>query len=115
VRAAHLADQAAKALTKEGAVVAGKANAWLVVQEKSVRSLVALAARLRISPQQRFDRERAGTSAREGMPEAWYCSAPDERGLVFDPTDPEALLAGHRPATAKEFLASMKPGARRRN
>lgn len=67
-RAADLANRAAAELDKHGAVTDGKASAWLVVQEKSVRALTALAARLRICPQSRFDRTVAGTKARNSQP-----------------------------------------------
>jgi hypothetical protein len=33
----------------EGAVIDGKANAWLVVQEKCIRAMTALSMRLRLS------------------------------------------------------------------
>lgn len=62
------ARRAREALDKEGAVVNGRANPWLVVQEKSVRAMVALSARLRVCPQSRFDRLKAGTSARNQGP-----------------------------------------------
>jgi phage terminase small subunit len=67
-RAAVCCDEAAKAL-QEGAVVGGKASAWVSVQEKAQRALVALSARLRVCPQSRFDRLKAGTSARTGIPD----------------------------------------------
>jgi hypothetical protein len=47
-----LAERAAQELRK-GAVTAGKVSPWLVVQEKCVRSIVALSMRLRLSPQAR--------------------------------------------------------------
>ena len=50
-----LAEQAAVQLAQNGPVVEGKASAWLVVQEKAVRSVVALSMRLRLSPQSRVD------------------------------------------------------------
>jgi hypothetical protein len=50
-----LAAQAAVELATNGPVVEGKASAWLVVQEKAVRSVVALSMRLRLSPQSRVD------------------------------------------------------------
>lgn len=65
VRASAQADIAATALAESGAVVNGRASPWIVVQEKSVRSMVALAARLRLSPQSSFDRLRAGTHSRD--------------------------------------------------
>ena len=52
VESAALAEAAAIELRK-GAVVDGKASAWLVPQEKAVRALTALSARLRLSPQSR--------------------------------------------------------------
>lgn len=78
--AADLARQAQAQLDEHGAVVAGKANPWLVVQEKSVRSLVALAARLRLSPQSRFDRLVAATKSRPKGTRPWES----------DPADPLA-------------------------
>jgi phage terminase small subunit len=54
VESCALADQAAQELRK-GAVVNGKTNPWIVVQEKSVRAMVALSMRLRLSPQARHD------------------------------------------------------------
>jgi phage terminase small subunit len=54
-----LAGLAAEALTREGPVVAGRVNPWLVVAEKADRALVALSMRLRISPQARLRRETA--------------------------------------------------------
>ncbi|MGY8677105.1 hypothetical protein Q2941_04730 [Bradyrhizobium sp. UFLA05-153] len=47
-----LAERAAKEL-RGNAVVNGKASPWLVVQEKSLRAIVALSMRLRLSPQGR--------------------------------------------------------------
>src|SRR5262245_31690285 len=45
-----LAERAAKHLRKI-AVFDGKASAWIVVQEKAVRAMIALSMRLRLSPQ----------------------------------------------------------------
>ena len=63
-RALALADQAHQALEADGTVVDGKASPWVTVLEKQVRSIVALAARLRLCPQSRFDRTVAGSKAR---------------------------------------------------
>lgn len=61
--AAH--DHARTMLEKEGPVRPdGKSSAWLVVVEKEVRGVCALAARLRLAPQSRIDRTTAGTRAR---------------------------------------------------
>ncbi len=46
----------------------GKASPWLLLSEKAHRSVVALSARLRLAPQQRFDRKVAGTSTRSNRP-----------------------------------------------
>jgi phage terminase small subunit len=54
-----LAERAAKELRKNP-VVDGKASAWLAVQEKSVRALVSLSMRLRLSPQSRIDAKAIG-------------------------------------------------------
>lgn len=63
--ASELAERAQAALDEHGAVSeAGKTSPWLTVLEKSTRACVALAARLRICPQSRFDRLVAGTSSR---------------------------------------------------
>jgi len=64
VRAIAQADQAQRKLDAEGAVVDGKTSPWLVVQEKSIRAMVALSMRLRLSPQSRLDRAVAGTAAK---------------------------------------------------
>jgi phage terminase small subunit len=84
---ADLARQAQKHLDDDGAVVAGKASAWLTVLEKASRSCVALSARLRICPQSRFDRLVAGANSRP---------QPDR------PTDP--LLAGYEEDPAEQFF-----------
>ena len=47
-----LAQRAAKEL-RDKTVINGKASPWLVVQEKSLRAIVALSMRLRLSPQGR--------------------------------------------------------------
>lgn len=66
--AAVTAQKAAEMLELEGHVVGGRANPWLVVQEKAQRALVALSARLRVCPQSRFDRLKAGTASRRRGP-----------------------------------------------
>jgi phage terminase small subunit len=63
--AAATAQTAAGKLDQEGHVVGGRANPWLVVQEKAQRAMVALSARLRVCPQSRFDRLKAGTESRK--------------------------------------------------
>jgi phage terminase small subunit len=50
--AVDLAERAARELRKNP-VLNGKINPWIVVQEKSVRTIVALSLRLRLSPQAR--------------------------------------------------------------
>jgi hypothetical protein len=54
-----LAEQAAKHL-RRGAVKGGKSSAWLTVQEKSVRAMIALSMRLRLAPQSRIDAAKLG-------------------------------------------------------
>jgi phage terminase small subunit len=51
--ACALAELAAAELRREGAVLSGKVSPWVVVQEKTVRAVVALSMRLRLSPQAR--------------------------------------------------------------
>jgi phage terminase small subunit len=63
-RACDMANQADTRLTLDGAVIDGRASPWLAVQEKAQRAIVALCARLRLSPQSRFDRLKAGTTSR---------------------------------------------------
>ena len=48
-------------------VIGGRTSPWLVVQEKSIRAMVALAMRLRISPQARRE-----TPAAKGPPASVY-------------------------------------------
>lgn len=48
-----LAEEAARELRDGGAVLDGKPSPWITVQEKSVRAMVALTLRLRLSPQAR--------------------------------------------------------------
>jgi phage terminase small subunit len=76
VESAALAEKAAVELRK-GAVIDGKASPWLVVQEKCIRAVTALAARLRLSPQSRLDQRSA---AREQVPyrRPWLIGADDE-------------------------------------
>lgn len=81
-RATCLADQAAAALAAEGIVVNGKVSGWVAVQEKAQRGLVALSARLRICPQSRFDRTKAGVTARTGLPDGY---AQDDDDLLARP------------------------------
>jgi phage terminase small subunit len=64
VQAIVMAEDAHEALTREGAIVNGRPNAWHGVLAQQVKSMVAIAARLRLAPQARFDRTRAGTLAR---------------------------------------------------
>jgi phage terminase small subunit len=52
--------QAAHELREGGAVIGGRTNPWLVVQEKSVRAQVALSMRLRLAPQSRLKAEAVG-------------------------------------------------------
>jgi len=59
-----LAAEAAQHLDAEGPVVEGKPSAWLAVFERAAKVNVALCARLRLSPQSRFDRLVAGTNSR---------------------------------------------------
>jgi hypothetical protein len=59
VEADVLAERAAQELRDGGPVIGGKPNAWLFVQEKAVRALVAISMRLRLSPQSRLDPKTA--------------------------------------------------------
>ena len=59
VEADLMAEKAAAELRKHP-VVDGKPSAWLAVQEKSVRALVALSVRLRLGPLSRIDAKAMG-------------------------------------------------------
>jgi phage terminase small subunit len=105
-RAVDLAGKAAAELERDGAVVAGKANPWLVVQEKAQRALVALSARLRLCPQSRFDRLVAATTSRfQGGRKPWEWPPEDPRGP--DPLD-EFPVAGE-PSAEEKFMTTLRP------
>lgn len=70
--AVALARRAAAAIEAEGAVIGGKTSPWVVVQEKSVRSIVALSMRLRIAPQSRYDVRQASRNANDRSVVAGY-------------------------------------------
>jgi P27 family predicted phage terminase small subunit len=61
------AREAARYLREEGRVVGRHVSPWLIVQEKSCRAMLALATRLRISPQ-----SRARTKVKPGPPLSYY-------------------------------------------
>src|SRR5262245_16478073 len=67
-RAALLAERADRELRRSGPVVNGKASAWLLVQEKAVRAMVALSLRLRLSPSARTDPKTTGKRAHGPRP-----------------------------------------------
>jgi hypothetical protein len=50
-------------LQAEGYVLDGKPNPWINIWEKSTRASVALAAKLRLAPQQRHDAKHAAREA----------------------------------------------------
>jgi hypothetical protein len=52
VQAIDLAERAARELRRTP-VLDGKVNPWIIVQEKAVRTIVALSMRRRLSPQAR--------------------------------------------------------------
>jgi phage terminase small subunit len=52
-------ERAVMALRREGEVVNGRPSPWIVVQEKAVRAMTALAMRLRLSPQARREQAQA--------------------------------------------------------
>jgi hypothetical protein len=70
VEAAALSDQAAEQLHL-GAVINGKPSPWITVQEKSVRAMVALSMRLRLSPQSRIDAKTLGRQEVRQGPAPW--------------------------------------------
>jgi hypothetical protein len=62
-RTLDLCDQAAEALEREGALIAGRPNAWLRVLAGQTRLAAQLARALRLTPQSRLDRKTAGADA----------------------------------------------------
>jgi phage terminase small subunit len=56
-----LARRAARELAENGAVLFGRASAWMTIAEKADRAMVALSLRLRISPQARMRPETTKT------------------------------------------------------
>jgi hypothetical protein len=68
--AAVLAEKAALEL-RSGAVADGKPSPWIVVQEKSVRAMVALSMRLRLSPQSRTDPKTLARQQQYSGPRPW--------------------------------------------
>lgn len=58
-----LADEAAKRLRADGAVVGGKPSPWLAIAEKSWRASSVLASRLRLCPAARYDARAAARRA----------------------------------------------------
>lgn len=83
--AAVLARTAADKITAEGAVLPdGKVSGWVGVFEKSSRACVALAARLRLAPQSRYDRLVAGSNTRPqpGTRKPWETDPPEEHSLL---------------------------------
>ena len=66
------AERAARELRTHGAVLSnGRPSGWLVVQEKAVRALTALAMRLRIGPQSRIDRKSTALRG-NAAPQSFY-------------------------------------------
>lgn len=66
--AVRLCDEACEHLRGGGAVTEGKVSPWLIVHEKASRILVALSARLRLSPQHRYSKDKANRTNRGRNP-----------------------------------------------
>jgi len=75
--AACLAERAACELREHGAVVDGKPSPWIVVQEKSVRTLTALSLRLRLSPQSRIGNRAVARQRVPAIARPWELGEPD--------------------------------------
>lgn len=88
--AAALAEQAQAEIDANGPVIGSKVSPWLAVSAQAIKSCVALSARLRLAPQSRFDRLRAGTTSR---PQRGPWVIPPPAGP--DPLD-EFVIAGTR-------------------
>ena len=61
-----LARDAYANLGHEGPVKDGRVNPWQTVLEKANRASVALSQRLRLAPQSRMDRKKAGSTGKTG-------------------------------------------------
>lgn len=59
------AERALTAIDRDGPLIGDKINPALRLFDTSVRQVVSLATKLRVTPQSRVDRKVAGTSARE--------------------------------------------------
>ena len=94
-RAAALADRAAKEIEAHGPIYDERVSPWVTVQEKAQRALVALAGKLRLCPQSRFDRLKAGTNTRGGVPD--YLSAEDADLLYDRPAKLTGLASFRKP------------------
>jgi phage terminase small subunit len=70
-QAVALARVAYDELRLTGPVVDGKTSPWVAVLEKAHRSSVALAARLRLAPQQRTDPKTTGRMQQPVSPPPW--------------------------------------------
>jgi phage terminase small subunit len=70
VEAACLAEQAAGEL-RHGAIVGGKPSPWITVQEKAVRAMISLSARLRLAPQSRVDPKTLARYQPSGLRKPW--------------------------------------------
>jgi hypothetical protein len=92
--------------------VGGKANPWIVVQEKAQRAMVALSARLRLSPQTRFDRLVAATTSRYQGPRRKPWEWPPEESRGPNPLDEFDVPGEEDPAD--KFIASLDPENRDR-
>jgi phage terminase small subunit len=68
----HQAQQAAHAIEREGAVVDGRANAWLAIQRNAIRAMAVLAHRLRLSPGARASARTTGRAAEHLSPMSYY-------------------------------------------
>jgi phage terminase small subunit len=72
------ANRAAQEIAANGAVVAGKASPWLVVQEKAIRAQATLALRLRLCPSARQDPKSAGRERVSRPSPPWLTGVPDD-------------------------------------
>jgi hypothetical protein len=70
VQAIDLAERAARELRRTP-VLDGKVNPWIIVQEKAVRTIVALSMRRRLSPQARHP-NALGKSSATPIPVSYY-------------------------------------------
>ena len=84
VENAALSPQAAAELRGNAVLDDGKANSWLAISEKTIRALVSLSMRLRLSPQARLDAKAATRERQHIGPRPWDYDHPSNGKQLGD-------------------------------